>query len=172
MPGPSCRPGLAIAHCLHIGTLGRCTGLIRFRTAWQQNPVGTYLSARATLVGDLAAQVREQALQWTAASAPGMGAPADRTEPRVLAEIAVFRAAHGVEDADTRTTGPDQYRSRSTMAQNALRRAVNDLLPDAHSATRRWHHVAETLEPRLTTDWFWPPAWPGVSTNRSVRSRC
>ena len=121
---------------------------------------GTYLSARATLVGDLAAQVREQALQWTAASAPEWARPLIGTEPRVLAEIAVFRAAHGVEDADTRTTGPDQYRSRSTMAQNALRRAVNDLLPDAHSATRRWHHVAETLEPRLTTDWFWPQlAW-------------
>lgn len=117
---------------------------------------GAFLSARAKLVADLAAQVREQALQWTAASAPGWARPLIGTEPRVLAEIAVFRAAHRVEPADTRTTGPDQYRSRSTMAQNALRRAVNDLLPEAHSVTRRWRRVAETLDPRLTTDWFWP----------------
>ncbi|GJF18149.1 hypothetical protein NGTWS1803_06870 [Mycolicibacterium cyprinidarum] len=121
---------------------------------------GAYLSARADLVADLASQVRKQALQWTAATAPGWARPLIDTKPRLLAEIAVFRASHGVEPTDTRITGPEQYRRRSTMAQNALRGGVNELLPGVDSVTRRWHRVVTILDPRLTTDWFWPQlAW-------------
>ncbi|MGV0994221.1 MAG: MobF family relaxase [Mycobacterium sp.] len=121
---------------------------------------GAYLSARAGLVADLASQVRKQALQWTAATAPGWARPLIDTKPRLLAEIAVFRASHGVEPTDTRITGPEQYRRRSTMAQNALRSGVNEILPGVDSVTRRWHRVVATLDPRLTTDWFWPQlAW-------------
>ena len=120
------------------------------------SPWNTYLSARAALVADLASQVRNQALQWTAATAPVWARPLIDINPRLLAEIAVFRASHGVDPTDTRITGPEQYRCRSSMAQNGLRHSVHELLPQSDSAMLRWRRVLETLDPRLTDDWFWP----------------
>ncbi len=115
---------------------------------------GPYLSARADLVGELAAQVRDTALRWTAKTVPAWGRPL-LSSPRLLAEIAVFRASHGVDPADTRTTGPQQYRCRSAWVQNVFPLSVNECLPQTDSV-RRWHRVAEALDPRLTTDRFWP----------------
>lgn len=74
----------------------------------------------------------------------------------MLAEIAVFRASHGVDPADTRIMGPEQYRRRSSMAQNGLRRISNEILPEKDSAMRRWQRIVEAVDPRLTADWFWP----------------
>ncbi|MGV0993780.1 MAG: MobF family relaxase [Mycobacterium sp.] len=115
-----------------------------------------YLSARAGLVADLASQVRDSALQWTTATVPVWARPLMDTKPRLLAEIAVFRASHGVESTDIRITGPEQYRRRSSIAQNGLRLGVNELLPQTDPATRRWRRQVETLDRRLTEDWFWP----------------
>ena len=115
---------------------------------------GRYLSARADLVADLAAQVRDTAHQWDAATVPAWGRPLVN-HSRVLAEIAVFRAAHGVDPADTRTTGPQQYANRSARAQKAILNRVNEALPLSDPGTRRWRDLAETCDRRIVADPYW-----------------
>ena len=116
---------------------------------------GPYLSARAGLVGELAAQVRDAAYQWSAATVPPWGRPM-LSHPRLVAEIAVFRASHGVDPADTRTTGPQQYANRSARIQKAVLESLTEALPLTDPGTRRWRRVAETLDRRITADPFWP----------------
>ena len=116
---------------------------------------GPYLSARAGLVGELAAQVRDAADQWTAETVPAWGRPM-LSHPPLVAAIAVFRASHGVDPADTRTTGPQQYANRSARVQKAVLESLKEALPLADPGTRRWRRIAETLDRRITTDPFWP----------------
>lgn len=116
---------------------------------------GTYLSGRATLVAGLADQLRSKSHSWTAATVPTWGRPLIDV-PNVLAEVAVFRAAHRVDPADSRLTGPEQYRPRSATVQRAIRERFKDVLPPADPGPRRWRRFAEALEPRITSDPFWP----------------
>ena len=116
---------------------------------------GCYLAARADLVADLAARVRDTAHQWDTSAVPAWGRPL-LNHSRVLAEVAVFRAAHGVDPADTRTTGPQQYANRSARAQKAILNRVNEALPLADPGTRRWREIAETCDRRIIADPYWP----------------
>ena len=116
---------------------------------------GRYLAARADLVTDLAARVRDMAHQWDAAAVPAWGRPL-LNHSRVLAEVAVFRAAHGVDSADTRTTGPQQYANHSARAQKAILNRVNEALPLADPGTRRWRDLAEMCDRRIVADPYWP----------------
>ncbi|WP_196761636.1 hypothetical protein, partial [Mycobacterium avium] len=62
----------------------------------------TYLHQRADLVRELADHIRETARSWDAASAPAWARPLLDHSRSLLAEIAVFRASHNVDAADTR----------------------------------------------------------------------
>ena len=116
---------------------------------------GPYLAARADLVADLAAQVRDTAHHWSPEVIPQWGRPL-MDHPRVLAEVAVFRATHGVDPADSRTTGPQQHANRSARAQKAIHARVNQAMPLADPGTRRWRRLAERCDRRITTDPYWP----------------
>ena len=116
---------------------------------------GPYLSGRAQLVSDLADAVRENVGTWTAEDIPVWGRPFVG-HPKVLAEVAVFRAAHGVDPADSRITGPQQYRRRSAEVQRAIRERSKDAVSVRESDVRRWHRLADTIDPRLTSDSYWP----------------
>ncbi len=116
---------------------------------------GPYLAARADLVADLAALIRDAAHHWGAESVPQWGRPL-LDHPRLLAEVAVFRAAHGVDPADSRMTGPQQYPNRSLLAQRAILRRLDQALPLADWGTRRWRPLAERFDRRITRDPYWP----------------
>lgn len=116
---------------------------------------GPYLAGRAQLVSDLADAVRDNVGRWTAEDIPVWGHPF-AGHPKVLAEVAVFRAAHGVDPADSRITGPQQYRRRSAEVQRAIRERSKDAVSVKKSDLRRWQGLAETFDPRVTRDPYWP----------------
>ena len=118
---------------------------------------GPYLAPRADLVADLAARIRDAAHHWGAESVPQWGRPL-LDHPRLLAEVAVFRASHGVDPADSRMTGPQQYSNRSLMAQKAILRRLDQALPLADQGTQRWRwsRLAERFDWRITRDAYWP----------------
>ena len=72
----------------------------------------TDLRERADLVQRYRGELSKQARHWTPTSAPTWALTlldqADK-DPDLLAELAVWRAAHAVEDTDRRLTGPTQH---------------------------------------------------------------
>ncbi|AFM20140.1 TrwC relaxase (plasmid) [Mycolicibacterium chubuense NBB4] len=115
-----------------------------------------YLSARAQLVDEIAEQIREQARAWTLATAPVWARPLAGQRPGLLAEIAVFRAAHNVDPADTRITGPTQHANRSASFQALLHQRLDAALVSGGHGAKRWRTLAENIDPNITADPFWP----------------
>jgi DNA primase catalytic core len=116
---------------------------------------GTYLRDRATYVADLRATVSDQARAWTPTSAPTWAVPLLDRDPDLVAELAVWRATHTVQDTDRRPTGPPQPAAAEARAQRALDARVTRLLGDPRAATARWAPLADAIEPRITTDPYW-----------------
>ena len=116
---------------------------------------GEYLRARADLVADLSQQVRAIAHTWTASTVPAWGR-ALMEHPRLLAEVAVFRASHNVDPADTRITGPSQFATRSAMTQKAILKRLDTAIRATDMGAARWRDAAEAIERRITTDPYWP----------------
>ncbi|HPE12018.1 MAG TPA: MobF family relaxase [Actinomycetota bacterium] len=81
---------------------------------------GPYLASRAALVRDLAGQVRDRAStstdlpEW---ARQGQGRPT----PELLADVAVWRAANGVDPTDRRPTGPTQISKAHYVWQSGLK---------------------------------------------------
>ncbi len=73
-----------------------------------------------------------------------------------MAEIAVFRAAHGVDQADTRITGPEQHPNRSKVFQQLINARLDAALTRANTNAARWRQLAENHDRHLTADPFWP----------------
>ncbi|KAA0120910.1 exonuclease V subunit alpha [Mycolicibacterium sp. P9-22] len=117
---------------------------------------GGYLARREKLVEDLADEIRERARGWTNATAPAWARPLITVNHVLTAEIAVFRAATGVSEADTRITGARQFPVRTRGVQAPLQRqAAADI--GRHSAdTTRWNNLIDTIDPRLRADAYWP----------------
>jgi conjugative relaxase-like TrwC/TraI family protein len=115
-----------------------------------------YLGARAQLVQDTAEQIREQARAWTPATAPVWARQLAGQRPGLLAEIAVFRAAHDVDPADTRITGPTQHANRSASFQTLLHNRLDAALITGGHGAQRWRTLAESVAPTITADPFWP----------------
>lgn len=116
---------------------------------------GQYLRARADLVAELAEHVRGTAHTWTASTVPAWGRPL-MEHPRLLAEVAVFRASHNVDAADTRITGPSQFATRSAMTQKAILKRLDKTIRATDMGAARWRDAAEALERRITADPYWP----------------
>ncbi|MCK0111898.1 relaxase domain-containing protein [Ornithinimicrobium sp. F0845] len=92
-------------------------------TALEQDAVwGDYLTARADRVSALARQVADQATSRPAPAWASQGAA--RPPDRVLADVAVWRAAHQVDAADLRPTGPPQPAKAPATYQAALHAQV------------------------------------------------
>ena len=73
-----------------------------------------------------------------------------------MAEIAVFRAAHDVDPADTRITGPEQHANRSAIVQQLIHARLDADLTRAGADTARWRQLADTIDTHLLDDPFWP----------------
>lgn len=128
---------------------------------------GRYLDARAQLVTELAEAIRGQAREWTAATAPAWARPLAGRRAGLLAEIAVFRAAHDVDSADTRITGPQQHANRAAAFQTLIHNRLEKALVAASPGAKRWRAMADSIDPRITTD----PFWPRLATQLDVAAR-
>jgi len=126
-------------------------GLLDTHPQW-----GPYLRARADLVSDLAEEIRDTARAWAPDSAPAWARPLLDRRPALMAEIAVFRAAHDVDPADTRITGPEQHANRSAVVQQLIHARLDADLTRAGAHTARWRQMAEQIDPDITVDPFWP----------------
>ena len=96
---------------------------------------GDYLQRRHQLVGDLTDRVRTDALASTQLPA---WAPAGsfRPDAATVADLTVWRAAHGTPATDTRPTGERQYAAVEARWQARLdRRIIDHLAPAAVSYT-------------------------------------
>ncbi|MGO0576453.1 MobF family relaxase [Ornithinimicrobium panacihumi] len=83
---------------------------------------GTYLTARADLVRDLADQVAQDAR--TGPTPPWAQQGARRPDPDLLADVQVWRAAHQIPDDDLRPTGPRQLNKAPSVHQRHLGQAL------------------------------------------------
>ena len=117
---------------------------------------GDYLRRRGQLVSDLADQIRDQAHAWTPDTAPSWAQPLVTANPALAAEIAVFRAATGVDDADTRLTGPPQYPVATRTIQDLLQRHGTDAIERNSADPTRFNDLLDKIDPRIRTDAYWP----------------
>ena len=118
---------------------------------------GTYLGARAELVTDLAAQIRDIVTHhWTPATAPVWAKPVLAANPKLAAEIAVFRAAHNVAADDSSLLGPPQYAVRARSIQSMLEHHAQAALRTQHPHTRRFEQLIDSIDPRIRADGHWP----------------
>ncbi|MGU3652862.1 MobF family relaxase [Mycolicibacterium sp. A43C] len=117
---------------------------------------GDYLTRRETLVASLADDIRARACAWTHATAPPWARPLLTVNTALTAEIAVFRAATGTSEADTRLNGARQYPVRTRSVQAALQRHAAAGIGRHSADTTRWNDLIDTLDPRLRADAYWP----------------
>jgi conjugative relaxase-like TrwC/TraI family protein len=118
---------------------------------------GHYLHQRAELVADLADQIRDTVThQWTPATAPAWAKPVLAANPKLAAEIAVFRAAHNVADDDSSLLGPPQYAVRARHIQSMLKHHAQAALRTQHPHTRRFERLIDSIDPRIRADGHWP----------------
>ncbi len=112
---------------------------------------GTYLTARAGLVTDLAAQVHDRS--HTAPTPEWACQGRARPDVDVLADVAVWRAATGVPDTDHRPTGPKQLAKAPALWQRHLDARVTG----GHSpALAEWGPLLEAITPAIHGDDFTP----------------
>jgi DNA primase catalytic core len=116
---------------------------------------GLYLSDRADEATALATDVSQQARAWTPASAPAWALPLLDRDPNLVADLAVWRTAHGVDDADRRPTGPTLPAAADARAQRRLDARVVGLLGEPGTAAAQWATLARGLDPRITADPYW-----------------
>ena len=109
----------------------------------------SYLTKRAQLVVDLADQVQHQACQSDAQ--PAWAPPGSHPSAALMGEIAVWRAANGINPQDARPTGGIQLDTFLALWKQRLDRHVAhsadpsdnasaDERQRAHTTHRRWRH--------------------------------
>lgn len=118
---------------------------------------GSYLGARAGLVAELADQIRDTVINhWTLATAPVWAKPVLAANPKLAAEIAVFRAAHDVAADDTSLLGPRQYAVRAQAIQSMLEQHAQAALRAQYPQARRFEQLIDSIDPRIRADGYWP----------------
>ncbi|WP_233488955.1 MobF family relaxase [Blastococcus sp. TF02-09] len=123
-----------------------------------------YLTHRADEVAALATAVANEARAWTPASAPAWALPLLDRDPDLVADLAVWRAAHGVNGADRRLTGPALPAAAEARAQRTLNARIERLLGEPGTAAAEWSALAHGIGPRLTADPYWPTLAERLST--------
>lgn len=119
---------------------------------------GDYLRRREHLVTDLADQIRDHARAWTVETAPPWARPliTANANPALTTEIAVFRAATAVDEADTRLTGSPQYPVATRAVQDLLQRHGIDAFAHSRPDTTQWHDLLDAIDPRVRAEDYWP----------------
>ncbi|WP_269087215.1 AAA family ATPase [Mycobacteroides abscessus] len=115
-----------------------------------------YLPARAALTTELADRISATARAWTPATAPLWARPLLHADRDLLCDIAVFRAAFGVAEQDTRLLGVDQPANQPRRIQLSLQQRANEVLTARVPAIRQFAELIDSIDPRLRNDSFWP----------------
>jgi conjugative relaxase-like TrwC/TraI family protein len=134
---------------------------LRHHSEW-----GRHLRARHDLVEQATAQVRRQAEELTATTAPAWARQLlNPQHGQLLVDLTVFRAAHGVAEEDTRPTGPRQQAAADRRAQVDLNKRVNAVLDSSYRTA--WTPLAEQVGLTPGAD----PHWPVLAENLAALSR-
>ncbi|WP_406279052.1 MobF family relaxase [Nocardia sp. NBC_00881] len=127
----------------------------------------TQLAARARIVADLGSQIRRDVQWWTPVTAPHWALPLVGSDPGLLGELAIWRAALHVDDRDMRPTGPPRYSALERGHQQRLDARVADALGDTRLPVNKWADTLARLDARVVTD----PYWPVLADKIEVASR-
>ena len=101
----------------------RCPGSRAFQQTLHDHPVwGDYLAKRSQLVADLADQVQDHACQGDAQ--PVWAPPGSHPSTALIGEIAVWRAANGINPHDPRPTGGPQLETLPALWKQRLDRDI------------------------------------------------
>ncbi len=116
---------------------------------------GPYLADRADHLTVCAARVADTVAAMTPATAPDWARPLlgpDRD--RLRADLAVWRAVHGIPDSDRRPTGPSRPAVAERRHQVWLDQAVAAAGPTRPGSV--WMALADSIDPRIRRDAHWP----------------
>lgn len=131
---------------------------------------GPFLQRRRDLVTDMADQIRATCLTWTPETAPDWAKALIAANPTLTAEIAVFRAAHHVENADTRLLGPEQYPNRAKVIQKLLERTALAALSAATPAAGQFDTLVDQLNDHIRADSYWPQLAARLAAATQIRT--
>jgi hypothetical protein len=104
---------------------------------------GAYLAKRSQLIADLAGKVQDHACRRDAE--PIWAPPGSHPSIALVGDIAVWRAANGINSQDPRPTGGDQLETLPALWKQRLDRAVarvTDPAADATADERQTRHTA------------------------------
>jgi hypothetical protein len=118
---------------------------LREHPAW-----GDYLTKRSRLVADLAQQLRDHACQEDAQ--PFWAPPGSYPSTALIGEVAIWRAANGIDQRDPRPTGGVQLETAPTLWQQRLDQAVARLNDLPGNAQRQGRRAARTTHDRNYDD--------------------
>jgi conjugative relaxase-like TrwC/TraI family protein len=125
---------------------------------------GAYLTKRSQLVSGLADQVRDCASH--SSEQPVWAPPGSHPTAALLGEIAVWRAANGVDPLDRRATGPDQLPISSAEWQRHLERRIAHASDNPTTSDIPTQEVGFTFQVRRDkARQHWPR--PSVNNQRS-----
>jgi conjugative relaxase-like TrwC/TraI family protein len=122
---------------------------------FRADPVwGTYLEKRSQLVTDFADQVEDHACHGD--RPPAWASPGSHPSTALVREIAIWRAANGINPQDPRPTGGTQLETLPALWKQRLDRDIAratyppadaraDERQAAHTAVRRWHDDRQRL---------------------------
>ncbi|WP_235748893.1 MobF family relaxase [Nocardia coffeae] len=119
------------------------------------NTLTEQLRTRARIIADLATHITHDAHTWDTASAPAWARPL-LGNPRLITDLAVWRAANHVPDTDPRPTGPTRYPVLERDHQTLLDARVTDAVGDLHTAVATWSGLAKRVDARIIADPWWP----------------
>lgn len=115
---------------------------------------GPYLAARADHLTACAARVADTAAAMTPATAPDWARPLlDPDCDRLRADLAVWRAAHGIPASERRPTGPPRPAAAERRHQAHLDHAVTTAGPTLPTSV--WTALADSIDPRIRRDVHW-----------------
>jgi hypothetical protein len=131
----------------------------------QDHPVwGDYLAKRSQLIADLAEQVQDHACQGHAE--PVWAAPGSHPSAALMAEIAVWRAANGINSQDPRPTGAGgQLETLPTLWKQRLDRHIARSTDPSDNARFNERQAAHTAPGRRHDDRQRPYQPPGQRPN-------
>jgi conjugative relaxase-like TrwC/TraI family protein len=120
---------------------------------------GDYLTKRSRRVADLAQQIRDHACQDDAQ--PAWAPPGSHPSTALIGEVALWRAANGIDQRDPRPTGGVQLETAPTLWQQRLDRAVARLINLPGNSELQGRRAAHTRRDRNYDDSQRPYQTPG-----------
>lgn len=118
----------------------------------------SYLDARADAIAVHRERIAADVATWTPTSAPVWARALLTDEPDLdlLVDLAVFRAAHDVDPADRRPTGPEQYAAASAIVQRRLDTRAESVIGTTNDAVVRWRPFVDELDTHIARDPYFP----------------